>query len=62
MYADGHVDFVMTPLAGWKKDNIYTRWSRTDGDKDADELHRVQGTPPTGIETPWSDMDSLMCL
>ena len=60
LYADGHMDFVMTPLAGWKKDNIYTRWSRADADKDENELARVQGTPPTGIETPWSDTDSFI--
>jgi prepilin-type N-terminal cleavage/methylation domain-containing protein len=27
MYNDGHVDFVMTPLAGVARDNIYTKWS-----------------------------------
>jgi hypothetical protein len=58
MYNDAHVDFVGTPLAGWKKDNIYTRWSRADADQH--ELARIQGTPPTGIETPWSDTDSLI--
>lgn len=60
LYNDGHVDYVMTPLAGWKKDNIYTRWSRADADTDANELARVQGTPPTGIETPWSNTDSFI--
>jgi hypothetical protein len=61
VYNDGHVEYsVMTPLAGWKKDNIYTRWSRADADKDENELARVQGTPPTGIETPWGDTDSLI--
>jgi hypothetical protein len=60
MYPDGHADFVMTPLAGVMHDNIYTRWSRADGGTDADESPRVQGTPPTGIETPWSETDSLI--
>lgn len=60
IYSDGHVNFVMTPLAGTDKDNIYTRWSRADAGTDENELARVQGTPPTGIETPWSDTDSLI--
>ena len=60
LYADAHADFFMHPLAGVKKDNIYTRWSRADGGTDQDEAPRAQGTPPTGIETPWSDTDSLI--
>jgi hypothetical protein len=60
MYADAHVEYHTTPLAGVKKDNIYTRWSRADGGTDLDPAPRVQGTPPTGIETPWSDTDSLI--
>lgn len=60
LYSDAHVEFVTTPLAGWKKDNIYTRWSQPDADRDENELARIQGTPPTGIETPWGDTDSLI--
>ncbi len=60
IYKDTHLDFVETPLAGWKHDNIYIRWSRADADKDENELARVQGTPPTGIETPWGETDSLI--
>lgn len=60
IYNDAHVDFVMTPLAGCNKDNIYTRWSQADAGKDENELARVQGTPPTGIETPWGETDSLI--
>lgn len=56
MYNDAHVDFVMTPLAGTAADNIYTRWSQAD----PDELGRIHGTPPTGIETPFGDTDSLI--
>jgi len=60
MYSDAHVDFVMTPLAGSGKDNIYTRWSHADAGKKGNQLARVQGTPPTGIETPWGETDSLI--
>jgi hypothetical protein len=60
LYSDTHVNWVMTPLAGWKKDNIYTRWPQADADQEKHELARVQGTPPTGIETPWGETDSLI--
>jgi prepilin-type processing-associated H-X9-DG protein len=57
LYPDGHVDFVMTSLAGWERDNIYTRWSSPD---EEDTEARIRGTPPTGIETPWGESDSLI--
>jgi hypothetical protein len=60
MYPDAHVDFQATPLAGVLKDNIYTRWSSADGGAKANEADRIAGTPPTGIETPWGDSDSLI--
>lgn len=60
MYPDGHVDWYSNPLAGVYRDNIYTRWSTPDGGSATNESPRVQGTPPTGIETPWSDTDSLI--
>lgn len=60
MYPDGHVDFVTTPLAGTLKDNIYTRWSSDADVEKEDAASRIQGAPPTGIETPWSDTDSLI--
>jgi len=60
LFADSHVEFLPKPIVGVKNDNIYTRWSTADGGGDASDLPRVQGTPPTGLETPWSDTDSLI--
>lgn len=60
MYTDGHVVFATTPLAGVKSDNIYTRWQTPDGGTDAVLGPRIHGTPPTGIETPFGDTDSLI--
>ncbi|HOJ73338.1 MAG TPA: type II secretion system protein [Phycisphaerae bacterium] len=56
MYADAHVDFVMTPLAGAAKDNIYTRWTSTtmaNGYRD-----RVQGTPITDANSKLAPLGS----
>jgi hypothetical protein len=60
LYADAHVDFANRPTTGVKVDNIYTRWSDATGGTDRDTVARTQGTPPTGIETPWGDTDSLI--
>jgi prepilin-type processing-associated H-X9-DG protein len=60
LFADGHAEFLGKPISGVGGDNIYTRWSAADGGGAVSSLPRVQGTPPTGIETPWSDTDSLI--
>jgi hypothetical protein len=60
LYADGRVDWANTPLAGVKSDNIYTRWWDPIGGTDADPTPRIHGTPPTGIETPFADTDTLI--
>ncbi len=60
LFADSHAEWLPKPTVGVKNDNIYTRWSAADGGGDASDLPRVQGTPPTGLETPWSDTDSLI--
>jgi hypothetical protein len=60
LFADSHAEFMQTPICGAKNDNIYTRWSAADGGGTSSLLPRVQGTPPTGTETPWSDTDSLI--
>jgi hypothetical protein len=60
LFADSHAEFLPKPIVGVEKDNIYTRWSAADGGGTASNLPRVQGTPPTGIETPWSDTDSFI--
>jgi len=60
LYADAHVQFEQTPLAGYLNDNIYTRWSDPTGGFGGDENIRVRGTPPTGNEAPFSDTDSLI--
>ncbi len=55
LYADGHVDWVATPLAGVRKDNIYTQQS-------GGELGEVQGNRPApGLKlTPAGDADTLI--
>jgi hypothetical protein len=60
LFVDSHVEFLPKPIVGVENDNIYTRWSTADGGGTASNLPRVQGTPPTGIETPWSNTDSLI--
>jgi hypothetical protein len=60
LFGDSHVEFVFTPIRGVKNDNIYTRWSDASGGSDANPGPRTHGTPPTGIETPWSDTDSFI--
>ena len=57
---DGSAEWSSTPLAGVNKDNIYTRWSDPTGGTDADPTPRIHGTPPTGMETPFADTDSLI--
>lgn len=60
MYNDAHVDFVMTPLAGAGKDNIYTRWSQVGG---PNYDSRVLGTALTQAQhklAPWGNTDSLI--
>jgi len=59
LYADAHAEFMTTPLAGLKNDNIYTRWSDATGGG-ADINIRFHGTPPTGREAPFSNTDSLI--
>lgn len=62
MYNDAHVDFVMTPLAGAGKDNIYTRWSNAPGTPQNYD-HRVLGTPYTTSAhqlAPHGNTDSLI--
>jgi len=56
LYADSHAEFQTKPTVGVKKDNIYTRWRRPD----ADLKDRLNGTPLTGDEAPYSDTDSLI--
>lgn len=62
LYGDGHAEFRNKPTAGEQDDNIYTRWSDASGGfaPGGDPNVRVQGTPPTGRETPFSDTDSLI--
>jgi prepilin-type processing-associated H-X9-DG protein len=60
LFADGHVKFVLEPICGVLRDNIYTRWSDASGGAKTDLTTRLHGTPPTGIETPWSDTDSFI--
>ncbi|MHC4443246.1 MAG: type II secretion system protein [Planctomycetota bacterium] len=63
LFADSHAEFFNKPIAGVANDNIYTRWSSAAGVSDNnDRPHhpRVQGTPPTSNEIPWSNTDSLI--
>ncbi|GMU24818.1 MAG: hypothetical protein AMXMBFR13_48890 [Phycisphaerae bacterium] len=60
LIADSHVEFFNKPAIGVEHDNLYTRWSDATGGVGGDEGIRVNGTPPTGNETPWSDTDSLI--
>jgi prepilin-type N-terminal cleavage/methylation domain-containing protein len=59
-YADAHVDFVMTPLAGAGKDNIYTRWGVVNPAVNSADIFR--GTQPvTGTYlAPFGATDSLI--
>lgn len=59
-FSDSHVEFRQTPACGVGNDNIYTRWSSATAGVNYDERSRVQGTPPTGIETPWGKTDNLI--
>lgn len=64
MYNDAHVDFVMTPLAGAGKDNIYTRWSNAPGTAQTYD-NRVLGTVyqasgNTSKLAPHGNTDSLI--
>ena len=60
LLADGSASWMFTPLAGTSQDNIYTRWSDPTGGGAQSPQVRVQGTPPTSNETPFSDTDSLI--
>jgi len=60
LFPDSHAEFLSKPVVGVENDNIYPRWSAADGGGTDSNLPRVQGTPPTGIETPWSDTDSFI--
>ncbi len=60
LFADSHAEFFLRPFAGKEADNIYTRWSSATGGSKSDETPRVQGTPPTGNETPWGQTDTLL--
>jgi len=59
LHADGSASWIFTPLGTWQ-DNIYTRWSDPTGGGAQSPQVRVQGTPPTSNETPFSDTDSLI--
>lgn len=56
LYADSHVEIQTKPTVGVDDDNIYTRWRRPD----AELKGRLNGTPPTGDEAPYSETDSLI--
>ncbi len=56
LYADSHAEFQGKASVGVSQDNIYTRWAGPE----TDLLGRINGTPPTGIETPFSQTDSLI--
>lgn len=60
LFPDGHVEWMTRPCVGINGDNIYTRWASADAGIDANALQRIQGTPPTSNETPWSDTDTLI--
>jgi type II secretory pathway pseudopilin PulG len=56
LIADSHVKFVDTPAVGMAQDNIYTQWLAAE----PTALSVSQGRPPTGVETPMSDTDTLI--
>ena len=60
LYADAHAGFDTTPIVGFKKDNVYTRWSDAMRGFDGNMDTRLRGTPPTGNEAPFGDTDSLI--
>lgn len=62
MYNDGHVDFVMTPLAGVAKDNIFTRWDNLTGNPSAIQRHQgkaVGGSAGNKL-APASNTDTII--
>lgn len=59
LFADTRVEFLTTPTVGVDDDNIYTRWTKP-GDEDSSPANRMNGTPPTGKEAPYSETDSLI--
>ncbi len=58
-YNDAHVDFVMTPLAGSGRDNIYTAWDTSNANL---WLSRVQGLTVQSNQklAPWGGTDSFI--
>lgn len=63
MYNDAHVDFVMTPLAGAGKDNIYTRWANNNQNNNQTYADRILGKHPTTGDNmfgPWGATDSFI--
>lgn len=63
MYNDAHVDFVMTPMAGAGRDNIYTRWWQSPGSGTQEYNHRIRGQQYTDSMTnlgPFGSTDSLI--
>jgi len=56
LYADAHAQFESKPTVGVAYDNIYTRWTDTQGSLNG----RVQGIKPANTEIPWSQTDSLI--
>jgi prepilin-type N-terminal cleavage/methylation domain-containing protein len=66
MYSDGRAEFVMTPLAGVNKDNIYTRWPAAKPDDTNAATSRYQGSRPlynVAVNkdlAPFSDTDTLI--
>jgi len=59
MYNDAHVDFVMTPMAGAGRDNIYTQWWQPNNQE---YEHRIRGRQPTAGSRlgPYGSTDSLI--
>ncbi len=60
LFGDRSASWCRVPAVGLKGDNIYTRWSQADGGAGTETRPRVQGTPPTRNETPWSHTDTLI--
>lgn len=64
MYADAHVDFIMNPMAGVAKDNIYTRWANDQGLTYADRIQGMRPGDTSGTTitrfSPYGATDSLI--
>jgi len=60
MYNDAHVDFVMTPLAGAGKDNIYTGWGVVGGSTYDSRVNGRVYTTANHKLAPWGNTDSII--